>query len=312
MTQPRVYDLVMTHKLDADDYFIHCIQRLAAEARLNFFLVEPLWVELFFQQLKDGRIWPRVLLNMHSEHHQPEDIYHRLVDLVAQKGGRVIDPPEQARAAFDKARLHPRLVGAGIPVPWTVVVPRDRPPGWRLTDDERAAIGSPFVIKPAMGYGRQGLVLDALTEADLERSIAAWPDAHYLFQHRVKPREIDGRPVYFRAFFVFGDVWITWWNCYTDHYRMVSANDWTEFGLEQVEELARRIAGLTGMTFFSTEVAQPKEGEFVVIDYVNDQCHMLSQSAHPEKGVPDELVAAIARRLVTAVEAMIQNLKSKI
>src|SRR6185295_879221 len=115
----RVYDLVMTHKLDADDYFIHSVQRLAAEARLNFFLIEPLWVEQFFLYVKEGRVWPRVLLNMHSEHHQPEDIFHRLVDQVAAKGCRVIDPPDQARAAFDKARLHPRLVGAGIPVPWT-------------------------------------------------------------------------------------------------------------------------------------------------------------------------------------------------
>jgi len=40
----------------------------------------------------------------------------------------------------------------------------------------------------------------------------------------------------------------------------------------------------------------------VVIDYVNDQCHMLSQSANPQIGVPDELVAAIARRLVEAAK----------
>src|SRR6266567_4408993 len=43
----RIYDLVMTHKLDTDDYFIHCIQRFCAEARLNFFLVEPAWVDVF-------------------------------------------------------------------------------------------------------------------------------------------------------------------------------------------------------------------------------------------------------------------------
>jgi hypothetical protein len=41
----------------------------------------------------------------------------------------------------------------------------------------------------------------------------------------------------------------------------------------------------------------------VVIDYVNDQCHLLSQSAHPQLGVPDELVAGIAKRIVDAVNA---------
>lgn len=303
----RVYDLVMTHQLDADDYFIHCVQRLAAEARLNFFLIEPVWVEAFLQQLRDGRVWPRVLLNMHSEHHQPQDVFHRLVNLAAEKGCRVIDPPEVARAAFDKARLHPRLVAAGVPVPWTVIVPRERPAGWRLTDEERAAIGVPFVIKPAMGYGRQGLVLDAQSEADLERSIAAWPDGEYLLQRRVVPRDVAGTPLYFRAFYVFGHIWICWWNCYTDHYRVVRTDEYREHGLGEVEELVRRIAGLTGMTFFSTEVAGDVAGGWVVIDYVNDQCHMLSQTAHPQKGVPDELVAAIARRLLTAIEAMIRR-----
>ena len=36
----------------------------------------------------------------------------------------------------------------------------------------------------------------------------------------------------------------------------------------------------------------------VLIDYVNDQCHMLSQSANPRIGVPDLVVAGIAQKLV--------------
>ena len=59
----------MTHKLDTDDYFIHQVQQHAAEERLNFFLIEPLWVEAFYAGVERGKIWPRVLLNMHSEHH---------------------------------------------------------------------------------------------------------------------------------------------------------------------------------------------------------------------------------------------------
>jgi len=299
----RIYDLVMTHKLDTDDYFIHCIQRLCAEARLNFFLIEPAWVELFYEYLKQGKVWPRWLLNMHSEHHQPEDIFHRLVNLAAEKNTQVIDPPDRAQAAFDKARLHPRLVGAGIRVPWTLVMPRDHPEDWRLSAEERAALGVPFVIKPAMGYGRKGLVMDATGESDLARSIAAWPDANYLLQRRIVPRELNGSPVYFRVYFVFGSVWLCWWNCYTDKYRMVTDAERKELGLGRLEEIVRSIASLTGMTFFSTEIAQADKGEFVVIDYVNDQCHLLSQSAHPQLGVPDELVAGIAKRIVDAVNA---------
>ena len=303
----RTYDLVMTHKLDADDYFIHCVQRHCAEARLNFFLVEPLWVEVFFEAVKGGKVWPRALLNMHSEHHQPEEIYHRLVKLAAERGSFVIDPPDRAQAAFDKARVHPRLVEAGIPVPPTVIV---RAPGnaeWKLTEADRAALGSPFVIKPAMGYGRKGLVLDATSEADLTRSAAAWPDNNYLLQRKIVARQEHGEPVYFRAFFVFGAVWLSWWNCFTDRYRLVTPQEHETLGLAPLEDIVRRIAALTGMNFFSSEIAQTDSGEFVVIDYVNDQCHMLSQSAAPQIGVPDGLVAAIAMSLVEAVRSALRT-----
>lgn len=303
----RIYDLAMTHKLDTDDFFIHHIQRLCAEARLNFFLIEPAWVDLFYEHMKNGRIWPRVLLNMHSEHHQPDDIFHQLINLAAAKNTQVIDPPDRARESFDKSRLHPRLVGAGIHVPWTAVVPRERPAGWQLTAEQREALGTPFVIKPAMGYGRKGLVMDATSEADIERSIAAWPDANYLFQRRIVPRQLHGSPVYFRVYFVFGSVWISWWNCFTDQYRLVDDAERAELGLDQLEEIIRSIASLTGMNFFSSEIAQTENGDSVVIDYVNDQCHLLSQTAHPQLGVPDELISAIARKLIEAVQAAIRH-----
>ncbi len=323
----RVYDLVMTHKLDADDFFIHRVQQHCAEAGLNFFLVEPLWVHSFYEGLSKGLVWPRVLLNMHSEHHQPEDIYHRLVRLAAEKNVQVIDPLSRALAAFDKARLHPQLIGAGIHVPHTVIVHADKAAGFQLSEADRLALGSPFVIKPAMGYGRRAVVMTATNEGDLARSVTAWleqfvkaiehhddelpgleptwPNTDYLLQRIIVPRKLNGAPAYFRVFFVFGSVWYCWWNCYTDHYRLMTPQEAHDFDLKPLEEIIRRIAALTGMQFFSSEVAQTDSGQFVVIDYVNDQCHMLSQSANARIGVPDELVAAIAKRLVGATKELI-------
>ena len=295
----------MTHKLDADDFFIHRVEQHCAEAGLNFFLIEPLWVEAFHEGLRQGHLWPRVLVNMHSEHHQPEDIYHRLVRLAQERHTQIIDPLDRAIEAFDKARLHPRLLSHGIPVPFTIIVPNEIISHFQLSDEDRAALGKPFVIKPGMGYGRNGVILDATGEADLIRSAAAWPDKHYLLQRRIVPGELNDAPAYFRVYFAFGTVWCSWWNCYTDRYRLVTPMEMEEFKLEPLREIIRQIAALTGMNFFSSEIAQTQPGEFVVIDYVNDQCHMLSQSANPNMGVPDELVGAIAKRLVEAARTMI-------
>lgn len=301
----RVYDLAMTHKLDTDDFFIHRVQQGCAELGLNFFLIEPLWAESFYEHLKEGRVACRVLLNMHSEHHLPEELFHRLVALADRKGARVIDPPAIAQAAFDKSRMHARLVGAGVTVPYTVLVPAGEAGSFRLAAEQAAALGSPFVIKPSHGYGRRGVLLDAVREEDLPRSVAAWPSPCYLLQRRVRPRTIGGEPAYWRVFHVFGETWVCWWNCFTDRYREPSAEEWEGLGLERLAQLIGKVAELSGMKFFSSEIAQTEGGEDVLIDYVNDQCHMLSQSSNPAMGVPDRIVGAMAARLVKAAAGMV-------
>jgi hypothetical protein len=85
---------------------------------------------------------------------------------------------------------------------------------------------------------------------------------------------------------------------------MATEGDLQRGGLAKLIEIARGIADLTQMKFFSSEVAQVETGEFVMIDYVNDQCHMLSQSSAPKMGVPDVVVAGIAKKLVLAAAAL--------
>jgi len=304
----RVYDLAMTHNLDADEFFIHRVQWHCAASGMSFFLVEPLWVERFLDLFERGDIQVKCLLNMHSEHHLPEDIFHRLVKLAEERGSQVIDPPSIAIAAFDKARLHRRLLEAGVPVPHTLIVPRSEVGAFQLSETDRAALGTLFVIKPGMGYGKRGVVLDATSEADLQRSVAAWKDQSYLVQRRIIPRLLGDEPAYFRVFFVFGTVWTAWWNCYTDRYRLLTEEERAIHRLAGLEDIIRRIAALTGMNFFSSEMAQTESGDFVVIDYVNDQCHTLSQSANPRMGVPDQLVAALAEHLVAGARSLIAGL----
>lgn len=108
----------------------------------------------------------------------------------------------------------------------------------------------PFVIKPSLGYGRRGVLLEATGEADLERSRTAWPDPRYLLQRRITPRLAGAEPLYFRGYHAFGRVWLCWWNCFTDRYRLVTAAEHVEWKLDALETLVRRVAELTGMQFF--------------------------------------------------------------
>jgi hypothetical protein len=243
---------------------------------------------------------------MHSEHHLPDDIYSRLVRLAQERGTRVIDNPKVAEAAFDKAQMHQRLLSAGFRVPYTLVVPAAEVPCFKLTDDQKSILGSPFVIKPSHGYGRKGVILDAHEERDLAQSLSAWRNPAYLVQEKIRPRMQGELPFYFRVFYVFGKVWCCWWNCFTDRYKEVTASEMEAFKLNRLEEIVRGVAQLSSMNFFSSEIAHIDSGDFVLIDYVNDQCHMLSQSASPKMGVPDAIVAGIASQLVENARQMVR------
>ncbi|MSU63739.1 MAG: hypothetical protein EXS31_15285 [Pedosphaera sp.] len=307
----RNYDLVMTHKLDADDFFIHCVQRHCAERGLNFFLIEPLWAEQFLLKLRSRDVRARALLNLHSEHHQPEDVFHQIVNLAFEQGTQVIDPPDVARAAFDKARLHPRLIQAGLQLPHTLIVERERIESFEFSATELEHLGSPFVVKPAMGYGKHGVILNATGPADLRRCASEWSDTHYLVQRLITPRTLGNDPAYFRVFHAFGSIWTCWWNYFTDCYRIVTESEMESFHLAPLHQISSRLAEISGMRFFSTEVAITDAGDYILIDYVNDQCHMLAQSANPRIGVPNAVVAAIAERLVAGAQGLIQNAASR-
>src|ERR1051325_4796362 len=306
----RVYDLVMTHKLDADDYFIHRVQEHCANRGMNFFLIEPVWVEEFHAKLARDHVWAWVLLNLHSEHHLPDDPFSRVVRLAATRSVTVIDAPDVALASFDKARLHPLLAEHGLNVPYTVIVPAEQIASVRFTDEQRASLGSPFVIKPSLGYGRQGVILDAQNEADFARSHGAWHDPHLLAQRKIESRDFAGHPAYFRVFYCFGEAWLAWWNPATDLYRSVAPSEEGRFRLHPLREIVARVAALTGMNLFSSEIAVTPANEFVLIDYVNDQCHLLTQSADPRIGVPDEIVAGIARRFVDSAAEIVTRAKA--
>ena len=122
-------------------------------------------------------------------------------------------------------------------------------------------LGASFVIKPNLGYGRKGVILDARSEEDLQRSLAAWENPFYLLQPRIVARTIGDFPAYFRVYYAFGSIWCCWWNCYTDQYRIVTDSDVEQFGLAPLSEIVRRLATLTGMRFFSTEISQKESGD---------------------------------------------------
>ena len=61
------------------------------------------------------------------------------------------------------------------------------------------------------------------------------------------------------------------------------------------------IAGICGLNLFSTEIAYTADGDFVVVDYVNDPIDLSIQS-NTRDAVPDDIVRDITERLIGKVK----------
>ena len=213
-----------------------------------------------------------------------------------------MNEPDIAREATDKSVSHFHLKKFGVPVPYTVIIRKWEPKNFNLTAEEKKELGIPFIIKPANGFGRQGVVENVT--GSMKNTIKARKfdsNDNFLLQKKIKPIRFKGKKAWFRVFYLFGEIIPCWWDPKTKIYDHVTSEQITEFNLIKLLKITNDIAKITEMEWFSTEIAvkekRKKENAFVVVDYVNDQCDMTVKSRAFD-GVPDDTVEHTAKRLV--------------
>ncbi len=87
---------------------------------------------------------------------------------------------------------------------------------------------------------------------------------------------------------------------------MVSPLQRRAYNLVNLEQIVFKIAQLSRMEFFSTEIAVTESGQFVVVDYLNDECDTNPKS-YWSSGPPDELVRRVAWLMVQKAISIIHK-----
>lgn len=282
-----------------EDLFIESIKEECKIHRMSFLLIDDDNVDEVTDAVARDRFRIRFYLDMLSEIYDPDDKFTRLVYCLKDSGTRIVDDPDDVKAAADKSITHFDLARAGVPVPYTVVI-RNWEPARRLTREEKRGLGFPFVIKPALGYGKKGVkfVSEKRTLQEIARARKFNRGDNFLLQRVVEPVEIEGIPAWFRVYHLFGEIIPCWWDHTTNIYRQVTLRQMDKYRLLPLVRIASEIGRITRIDWFSCEIALDKKmKKFVVIDYMNDQCAIYPKSHHKD-GVPDDVVTQIASRIV--------------
>lgn len=286
-------------KEEETELFISTLKSECEARKLKFIFIDKPEIDTLSSKVKKGEFKLKFYLDMASETFDPKDEFIKFAYVLKDSGTRIVADPDDVKAAADKSITHFDLVRANIPVPFTVLI-RNWESTRRLTDEEKEGLGFPLVIKPALGYAQKGvkIITQKATLKEIAEARKFNEGDNFLLQEYIEPKELNGDPAWFRIFHLFGEIIPCWWNPVTHIYRHVTLKEMDLYKLLPLIRITTEIARITRIDWFSCEIAvSKKNGEFVTVDYMNDQCAINPQSKFKD-GVPDDLIEHIAERLV--------------
>jgi len=301
----KEYDFGLNWSVREREHFINFLKQISEAKNLSFLWICDDNVRSIIKKVESGKLKIKFLLDTEATYNKQNDPYVRICYAVKDSGGVIVNDPDRTRIAVDKSVMHYELLNAGIDVPYSVVVRNWEPKSFKLSDEEREKLGVPFVIKPASGYARQGVVDQAQGKiSEIARARNYDRGDNFLLQEKINPIELGGKRAWFRVFHVFDTIIPCWWDDRTCCYEHLSIDEFRQYHLSPLARIVAKIADISPMVWFSTEIAVDKkfgEPRFMAIDYVNDQCDMTAQS-QDETGVPDSIVKFTAKCIIQAAD----------
>ncbi len=296
----ETFDFAIAYVWEFDEEFISLIEKIFHQNGLSTFIITENNILEITEKVKNRQLNFRCYLDRASD---VDDNFLELAKILTRRKIYIFNPYKKVEHAIDKATMHLEFITAGINVPYSIIIP----PHSQLEDlfisiDDLEILGRPFIIKPCNTTGGGiGVVTGAETLKEVLTARLKHSDDKYLIQENIHPIMIDGKRAWFRCYWAFGKSICVWWDDQTHIYNTIQPEEIEKFKLKKLFQITKTIQRLTGLDFFSTEVALNAKDKFVVIDYVNDQCDMRLKSLHPD-GVPDETILKVINNLRLSVQ----------
>ena len=287
----EVFNLAISYVWEYDKDFIDLIEEIMHRSGITTFIIGEHNIIEVTEKVRGRKISFNFYLDRASD---VDSDFAELAKILTRRKCKIFNPYKNIEHATDKANMHLEFITAGLNVPHSIIIP---PHSERedifISVEDLAILGRPFIIKPCNTTGGGvGVVTGAETLKEILEERLTNTEDKYLLQEKIYPAFVDGKRTWFRSFWSFGRTIPTWWDDTTHIYSEFTAEDLTKKNLKKLIKHTKKIADMTNLDFFSTEIVLTGDDKFVVIDYVNDQCDMRLQSKHMD-GVPDDVVKKI-------------------
>jgi len=296
----KIFDLGIAYNWEYDVDFVSLVEKHLQEAGLSTYVVH----EHNVMEVREELLQKKLVFNCYIDRASDVDErFEEIGKILQRRKTRIFNPYKNVLHAIDKANMHLEFMTAGLIVPYSIIIPPyNQKEDIRLSVDDLAILGRPFIIKPCNTTGGGiGVVIGAESLKEVLDERISYNNDKYLIQEKIFPSVVDGKRTWFRCFWAFGKVITVLWDDQTHVYEEISEDLKSKINFRRLIQSIKTIYGLTHLDFFSTEIVFTNDNKFVVIDYVNDLCDMRIKSKHAD-GVPDEIVNQIISYLIKAIK----------
>ena len=275
---------------DAD--FAAQLAAACKDQQISYLEITPANLSPTLEQIAEGNLRLGAFFDRASD---AEISFLPIVEWANQQALHYINRSWLARRSWDKASMHAAITRNGLDAPYTLILPphKSNP---ELPNLDLDPLGDCFAIKPAHGGAGQGVILGGRSWDDVRHARQQFPEDQYLLQAQVKPVMIKDRPAWFRIIYCTENLYPCWWDPTTHVYTQINQIEIDGYSFNPLVEIIHRIARLSQLDLFSSEIALTQEGRFLVVDYINDPIDLRPQS-RVIQGVPDLMMKAIASDL---------------
>ena len=296
------FDLAIAYTWEYDEEFVNLIENIFQEEGYTTFLIKKSNFEEVISLLESRKIHFSALLDRASDE---DPAFMPIAQILQRRKSYIINPYQKVNEFIDKALMHKKLQQKRFRLPKTFILPAfDHDFRPHIKPKDLDFLKRPFIIKPSyFSGGGQGVIVNAETLDEIRRERIKSPTEKYLIQEIIHPKKIQGRRAWFRVIWAFDQAIPTWWDDQTHIYYPVTKKELEKHNLTALKKITTRIAKLTGLDYFSSEIALTKDHTFYLIDYVNDQCDMRLKSNYID-GVPDELVVQFIQRMLSKISSL--------
>lgn len=286
-----VIDLLALWNWEPDADFIWLLGEACAKHGVSYLALNEHESEGVADQLAKSELTARAVLDRSWDVMTHDHGYEQTITKAVN---RVLNPYDAVRKTTNKPSMHYLLMQHGFHVPFLLVLPsvHEAP---TLTKRDLSPLGRQFSIKGAHGGG-SGVLHPTTSWEDIERQRHDWPDDETILQAWVTPCMMGVHPAWFRMFYTCGEVSLCWANDRTHVQTLVSPDEERMYDLSHLRGTVLKVAELTGLNAFSTEIAKDEHNVWKVVDYVNEPCDYRLQSS-VYNGVPDIVVKGTAEAM---------------